>query len=61
MNIKKKGTRYLVESSNKGEYYEVDPEQPFCTCPHFIFRGVKTKKPCKHIEEVRKHIKRFKN
>jgi predicted nucleic acid-binding Zn finger protein len=61
MNIKKKGSRYLVESAlSKGKYYEVDPdlEHPFCTCPNFIFRGVKTGRPCKHIEEVRKYLKK---
>lgn len=55
MKIRKKGPKYLVKSSSSSRVYDVNPdrEHPFCTCPQFIFRGVKSGQACKHIIAVR--------
>lgn len=48
MEIIKLKDKYKVESSQKGKFYEVVPEKPFCSCPGFTFR-----KDCKHIHAVK--------
>jgi hypothetical protein len=59
MKIRKNGAKYLVKSSSSSRVYDVNPDQehPFCTCPQFIFRGVKTGEACKHIIAVREYDK----
>lgn len=55
MKISKNGSKYVVKSASSSRVYDVDPDQehPFCTCPQFLFRGVKSGEPCKHIIAVR--------
>ncbi len=54
MNIIKEGDKFKVESSSKkGQFYDVYPDKPFCSCPEFKFRLIRTKTPCKHIKAVR--------
>ncbi len=53
MNIIKEGGKYKVESSSKkGLFYDVHPDKPFCSCPEYKFRLIRTKTPCKHIKAV---------
>jgi uncharacterized Zn finger protein len=57
MNIKKTNEGYEAESSSsKGKWYKVDPSKPWCDCPGYKFRAMKTKGVCKHIEAVREFI-----
>ena len=50
---KLKDGKFKVESHVKGKFYSVNIEQPFCSCPHFIFRMVKVHGECKHIKAVK--------
>lgn len=50
---KLKDGKFKVESHEKGRFYTVNIEQPFCSCPNFIFRMVKTHGECKHIITVK--------
>ena len=53
MNILQEEGKYKVESSSKkGLFYEVYPDKPFCSCPEYKFRLIRTKTPCKHILAV---------
>lgn len=53
MNILKEEGKFKVESSSKkGLFYEVYPDKPFCSCPEYKFRLIRTKTPCKHILAV---------
>lgn len=65
MNIKKIAPyKYKVDStSTNGKYYEVDLDQPSCTCPAFKFYAQRKGGVCKHIREVQKQTlsKRFQN
>ena len=57
MNIKKTKEGYEIEStSSKGKWYKVDPAKPWCDCPGYKFRAMKTKGVCKHITAVREFI-----
>lgn len=58
--IKKiKSDQYKVESSSKkGKFYTVDIMKPFCNCPQFMFRLVKTGGKCKHIINVEEHFRK---
>ncbi len=59
MNIKKEGEEYWVESSSsKGKWYTVDPKKPWCDCPAYKFKHIKSKSACKHIKAVREYIER---
>lgn len=59
MNIKKTKTGYSVESSSrKGQWYDVDPEKPWCDCPAYKFKYLKSKQACKHIKAVRDYIEK---
>lgn len=48
MRIIKLKDKYKVESSQKGVFYDVFPDKPFCSCPAFKFR-----RDCKHLNAVR--------
>ncbi len=53
MKILKEGGAFKVESSSKkGLFYDVHPDKPFCSCPEYKFRLIRTKTPCKHIKAV---------
>lgn len=56
MEIRRQDDKYLVESSKPGRFYEVDPKNGTCTCPHFMFRMKKSGGVCKHIEQIRQHL-----
>ncbi|MFC1741380.1 SWIM zinc finger family protein [Nanoarchaeota archaeon] len=60
MNIKKDPDSegdYLVESSSsEGKFYKVDPKKPWCDCPAYKFRYMKSGKVCKHIAAVRELV-----
>jgi len=59
MNIKKDGEEYAVESSSrKGKWYKVDPDKPWCDCPAYKFKYLKSKQLCKHIKSVREYIEK---
>jgi hypothetical protein len=59
MNIKKTADGYEVESSSKkGKWYSVDPKKPWCDCPAYKFRYMKSKTACKHIKAVREYVER---
>jgi hypothetical protein len=59
MNVKKTKSGYKVESSSrKGQWYEVDPDKPWCDCPAYKFRYMKAKQVCKHIKAVREYIEK---
>ncbi|MBU2561526.1 MAG: SWIM zinc finger family protein [Nanoarchaeota archaeon] len=59
MNIKKTKEGYKIESSSrKGNWYEVDPEKPWCDCPAYKFRELKKHGVCKHIKAVREYIEK---
>lgn len=59
MNIKEEDGEYSVESSSsKGKWYKVDPKKPWCDCPAYKFRHMKSKSACKHIKAVREYIER---
>lgn len=53
MEIIKDKDHYKVKSTSSKKFYEVYPDRPFCTCPHFIFREVKRGGICKHIRAVK--------
>lgn len=53
MNIKKEGDLFLVESSTKGKYYNIDIANKKCDCPHFIYRMQRIGGECKHIKAVK--------
>lgn len=53
MRIIKLKDKFKVESHKKGEFYKVDVNKPFCSCPHFMFRLIKTGGECKHIKAVK--------
>ena len=49
--------KFKVESSHKkGLFYDVWPEKPFCSCPEFKFRLIRTRTPCKHILAVKEYL-----
>lgn len=59
MNIKETKDGYKVESSSKkGKWYGVDPKKPWCDCPAYRFRYMKSGRVCKHIKAVREHIEK---
>lgn len=53
MKIIKLKNMFKVESHIKGKFYKVDVNKPFCSCPHFMFRLIKTGGECKHIKAVK--------
>lgn len=53
MNIKKEGDLFLVESSKKGKFYNVDITEKTCDCPHYIYRMKRVGGECKHIKAVK--------
>ncbi len=55
MNIKqnkKNKNLFKVESSEKGNFYDVDLEKKTCTCMHFLLRLRNTGQLCKHLLAV---------
>ncbi len=54
MRIKALANKFRVESEHrKGLFYDVFPDQPFCSCPAFRFQNLKRGGACKHVEAVR--------
>lgn len=62
MNIRKEedGTYSVESTSKKDKWYNVDVEKPWCDCPAFKFRYMKSKSPCKHLAAVREHLEKAK-
>ena len=63
MKIKKaKGANdfYLVESSTKGNYWNVDLGKRTCNCPSFLFRQRAHGEVCKHISAVEEMLHKVK-
>lgn len=59
MKILREGKKFKVQSEHsKSRFYEVYPDRPFCNCPQFMYRNIKTKEPCKHLLAVQGHIKK---
>ncbi|MBW2968093.1 SWIM zinc finger family protein [Candidatus Woesearchaeota archaeon] len=55
MNVKKnKDGTFDVESGSKpGKFYHVDIKKPWCDCPAYKFRYLKSKSMCKHMKAVK--------
>ena len=58
MKVIFKDSKYQIESaSSKGRFYTIIPEEPFCDCPHFLYRlRASGGGECKHIKAVKEHI-----
>ena len=60
MNIREEddGTYSVESASRKGKWYSVDPKKPWCDCPAYKFRHMKSKTACKHIKAVREYVEK---
>ncbi|NQU78935.1 SWIM zinc finger family protein [Candidatus Woesearchaeota archaeon] len=57
MIIRKNDDVYEIESSSeKGTFYTVEPDKPWCDCPTYKFRELRRKGLCKHIKAVREYL-----
>ncbi|MBN1386677.1 hypothetical protein JW968_06950 [Candidatus Woesearchaeota archaeon] len=54
--IKTKDGYRIPSSSQKNQFYEVDPKKKSCTCAQYLFRARKVGGTCKHIDAVLEHL-----
>jgi predicted nucleic acid-binding Zn finger protein len=56
MKINKSADHYKVKSESSNRWYDVFPERPFCSCPNFVFRSMRTGGICKHVAAVQELV-----